>query len=462
MWQTGQPGGRSSCQPAQAASGDRTHIPLGPLRSTDESVSYYDPSTQQWVSGTFHPCQHTGTAGCPVKTERPEPTVQCGACTPPCGACPPPNCSPHLGAMPVVAPPWVQPPVVQTFTPPRPPPQFTAPSPRVAALPHFAGPQPFVAASVPQVLPYPLPRPQHTAPQPPPSNPTPCFTAPSVVPSGGVHSSSTSSLGSMEQNLLRPQMLTPEAPGSYRRSGVENPPDNSNHQHSSHSVPTSHSGSYASHCTSIPSGVSSQGAAKQAETKRPAGNLTVLEDVCACHNEALSRGFPAGPIQGAYEHLEEEVRRWARDCKTGGGGHGIRKGGLGGPEAKRRGKRVRFQCAKDPQRSELCKWECTFEDTSDGWVLIRAEWTHNGHELLQTPAAVMAATGTAFVPQELLDIGIDAAHAGWGVKEIDELLRNSAAPERHRHKPKRHGDRLSPRLQIDSRSSVCGRLAVML
>ena len=70
--QTRQPDGRSSCQPAQAASGDRTHIPLGPLRSTDESVSYYDPSTQQWASGTFHPCQHTGTAACPVKTERPE------------------------------------------------------------------------------------------------------------------------------------------------------------------------------------------------------------------------------------------------------------------------------------------------------------------------------------------------------------------------------------------------------
>ena len=150
-----------------------------------------------------------------------------------------------------------------------------------------------------------------------------------------------------------------------------------------------------------------------------------MEDVCACHNEALSRGFPVGPIQGTYEHLEEEVRRWARDPKTGGGGHGIRKGGLA--EAKSRGKRVRFQCAKDSQRSELCKWECTFEDTSDGWVLIRAVWTHNGHTLLQTPAAVMAATGTAFVPQELLDIGIDAAHTGWGVKEIDELLRQAAA-----------------------------------
>ena len=53
-------------------------------------------------------------------------------------------------------------------------------------------------------------------------------------------------------------------------------------------------------------------------------------------------------------------------------------------------------------------------------------------------------------------------HHGDMVTNIFHSGLRARAPERHRHKPKRHGDRLSPRLQIDSRSFVCGRLAAML
>ena len=74
----------------------------------------------------------------------------------------------------------------------------------------------------------------------------------------------------------------------------------------------------------------------------------------------------------------------------------------------------------------MCKWECTFEETVEGWVLVRGVWEHNGHDLLAQPAEVMAARGTAFVPQVLLDSGMDAAAAGQSIKEIDALLRSAA------------------------------------
>ena len=57
---------------------------------------------------------------------------------------------------------------------------------------------------------------------------------------------------------------------------------------------------------------------------------------------------------------------------------------------------------------------------------MNAVLKHNGHMLLAEPAEVMAARGTAFVPQVLLDLGNDAANAGQSIKDIDNLLRNAA------------------------------------
>ena len=36
---------------------------------------------------------------------------------------------------------------------------------------------------------------------------------------------------------------------------------------------------------------------------------------------------------------------------------------------------------------------------------MTATWEHNGHELLQSASEVMAARGTAFLPDELMDLG---------------------------------------------------------
>ena len=131
--------------------------------------------------------------------------------------------------------------------------------------------------------------------------------------------------------------------------------------------------SCGSFCTSLPSGVSSSGTAlKQPGVMRP--SLEVIQpgkqdsNIARCREQALQSDFPVGPIQGTVDHVEDTVREWARNCSTGGGGHGIRKGGE--TFAKSRGRRVRFQCSKNSYRSETCKWECTFEETTDGWVLV--------------------------------------------------------------------------------------------
>ena len=96
----------------------------------------------------------------------------------------------------------------------------------------------------------------------------------------------------------------------------------------------------------------------------------------------LLRQKQPAAIHGKDKHVEEAVKMWARDCTKGGGGHGIRKAGP--TFAKSRGCRLRFQCAKDPNRTEDCKWECSFEESATGWILVHAVWEHNGHALLES------------------------------------------------------------------------------
>ena len=138
--------------------------------------------------------------------------------------------------------------------------------------------------------------------------------------------------------------------------------------------------SYASHCTSIPSAVSTAAAKTTGGAPRSAVEVASGKKVHECHLLADACCFPKGPIQGKDKHVEEAVKMWARDCTKGGGGHGIRKAGP--TFAKSRGCRLRFQCAKDPNRTEDCKWECSFEESATGWILVHAVWEHNGHALL--------------------------------------------------------------------------------
>ena len=182
--------------------------------------------------------------------------------------------------------------------------------------------------------------------------------------------------------------------------------------------------SHASHCTSIPSAVSTSVPRTNGGTPRSAQAVNSAPRVCACHVLADNWSFPKGPVQGNDKHVEEAVRLWARDCTKGGGGFGIRRAGK--QSAASRGDRVRFQCAKDGRRTEDCKWECTFEESATGWILVHAVWEHNGHALLESAPQVMAARGTAFLPDELMEIAETAAASGLSIKEIDRLLTTAA------------------------------------
>ena len=159
-------------------------------------------------------------------------------------------------------------------------------------------------------------------------------------------------------------------------------------------------------------------------TPRSALAVNSAPRVCACHVLADNWSFPKGPVQGNDKHVEEAVRLWARDCNKGGGGFGIRRAGK--QSAASRGDRVRFQCAKDAHRSEDCKWECTFEESATGWILVHAVWEHNGHALLESAPQVMAARGTAFLPDDLMEIGETAAASGLAIKDIDRHLTKAA------------------------------------
>ena len=186
--------------------------------------------------------------------------------------------------------------------------------------------------------------------------------------------------------------------------------------------------SFASHCTSVPSAVSGMGTEPTEVTVRSKTDLLTSNrssKILSLHDEALGTGFPIGPIVGTLDHLEEELRKWATNTHTGGGGHGIRRGGPMN-QVKSRGRRYRFQCTKDKKRGDdVCKWECTFEETLDGWVLVNASFKHN-HALLQTVAEVVLARGTSYIPEDLHPHGSFAANAGHSVSEVDHALRCEA------------------------------------
>ena len=195
-------------------------------------------------------------------------------------------------------------------------------------------------------------------------------------------------------------------------------------------------GSHRSFCTSIPSRVSTDTQTHAPEPVAPAApklKLNTVDDLRSVikyqrlHAEAHERQFPCGPIPGSVDHLEEAVRGWSRVPRTNVSGHGIRRAGYGtDSKTNRRGRRFRFQCSKEPCRTVDCGWTCTYEETTTGWVLVNAKWDHTGHTLVTTAAAAMAARGTSFLPQSLMDYGAKLARQGMGVSEVHRFLQAEA------------------------------------
>jgi hypothetical protein len=182
------------------------------------------------------------------------------------------------------------------------------------------------------------------------------------------------------------------------------------------------------------SGIGTEGTEVNKDVRRSANELLTsnrsAKGVSLVLEEASSIGFPKGPIKGTLDHLEEELRRWTANTHTAGGGHGIRKGGyVGGDDVKSRGKRYRFLCSKDKKRDTcakgVCAWQCTYEETFEGWILVNATFEHN-HQLLETASEVSLARGTSYIPEDLYAHGAFVANAGHSVSEVHHALRCEA------------------------------------
>ena len=112
--------------------------------------------------------------------------------------------------------------------------------------------------------------------------------------------------------------------------------------------------------------------------------------------------------------------------KDGWGGHGVRISGFL-PYAESRGRRFRILCSKNKMRTEVCPWTCLYEESTSGWVLVGGNFEHKGHILATSAAEAMAMSGTAFLPDQLMELGTDAVqHGRLGVAQLDSLLRSKA------------------------------------
>ena len=131
--------------------------------------------------------------------------------------------------------------------------------------------------------------------------------------------------------------------------------------------------------------------------------------------QVAPHNFPIGPIPGTDKDLVDVVKSYTTNTNVAGGGWGVRKcGRVSATSAHFDVVRMGCSCA----RTEDCKWEVAYESTKEGWVLYRYHahrdktWdavaykvretttqNHHSHELLQTPAEVMAdVTGRYFPP----------------------------------------------------------------
>ena len=157
----------------------------------------------------------------------------------------------------------------------------------------------------------------------------------------------------------------------------------------------------------------------------------------AKHQKAVAdapSGLPAGPILGDVEHLRSAVKEYASDLTTAGGGWWIRFCG-GVPPTSNTGYCKKVGCGQKNAEGVLCKWECRYEQTSDGWMLLNFrtddpnDVTGNGHNhpLKQSGVEVMASRGGEFVPGELAHIAEAMAAANSPAAAIHKVLVANAA-----------------------------------
>ena len=451
--------------PSDADAATAALLHMGGLQSTVEPMSYYDPIDSRWTTGNFD--QHLLQPSRPPAEEEEFKLVHTMPLPFPPSRCGPPfeatTCNAGVGVQNAFREPMSCGHPLQPQAQTQPPLPAVLPDSQCTGcaffVPHARQAVPQRAANVSIPLP-PLPPLPTTCPPAAPQvqcGATPCGAMScGAIPSGHGHAQYSSNThaasmirahGDRLYNLPRPHLpqnssVTPGfATQPLSASPAQTAQTSATNSESAHTAPPCHTHSspfsrrsaaapstYSSHCTSISSGSgTARAGCIPGPTYRSMSKLLESEPrLLDLHSEADLIGFPRGPVEGTAETLEEKVRQWATNPKTANGGHGIRKGGPGGQPSEKRGTRIRFQCSKTKERQGICKWECTFEETVEGWVLVRATWSHNGHDLKHTAAEVMAARGTQMVPEEIVPLGMEAALNGNSVGEVDLFLQGAA------------------------------------
>ena len=112
-------------------------------------------------------------------------------------------------------------------------------------------------------------------------------------------------------------------------------------------------------------------------------------DACS----SAPQGFPMGPIQGSEADLEEAVKLWCRNVKTGGGGFAVVRPRSMRDATSKSGTRRAFGCRPSTfdEHDVRCKcgWMVEYEFTTAGWVVHHANFTHTGNDHLVQQSAEM-------------------------------------------------------------------------
>ena len=138
-----------------------------------------------------------------------------------------------------------------------------------------------------------------------------------------------------------------------------------------------------------------------------------------------------GPIQGSEADLEEAVKLWCRNVKTGGGGFAVVRPRSMRDATSKSGTRRAFGCRpstfdKHDVRCK-CGWMVEYEFTTAGWVVHHANFTHTGNDhLVQQSAEMMTDHASRVLPQVLVDVGDAMARQGLPLGSIKRVIDGEA------------------------------------
>jgi len=150
-------------------------------------------------------------------------------------------------------------------------------------------------------------------------------------------------------------------------------------------------------------------------------------DACS----SAPQGFPMGPIQGSEADLEEAVKLWCRNVKTGGGGFAVVRPRSMRDATSKSGTRRAFGCRPSTfdEHDVRCKcgWMVEYEFTTAGWVVHHANFTHTGNDhLVQQSAEMMTDHASRVLPQVLVDVGDAMARQGLPLGSIKRVIDGEA------------------------------------